>query len=312
MPRQPRRPATAATTRACCARPRQWRRRPGSARSFRRSSMRVATEQDAGWITGLFRRHPGALSPALRELLRHRDHRVRRGALLVGAFAAEDLASVIEHLADPDPMVRAAACRALGVISDPGTVSLLIERLCEGEPSERAAAVAALSDFRLRRWEASRPCLGRRFPAGPGGGARGPGPARGASFRVRIVELARHRVARYSAGRCPGRGTAAWSRSRRSSLFARWRTGSAIQVEALDLLVRRDHGKTIPTLPRCSMPTIRSVPRHPGARSACEPWRPTPSSRVSTTSAAATSAPRSCMAMTRIGGPKSPSSSRRA
>ncbi len=122
--------------------------------------LRLTTDEDAGWIVGLFRRHPGALSPALRELLRHGDHRVRQGALLVGAFAPEDLACVIEHLEDPDPLVRAAACRALGVINDPSTVPLLIRRLCEGEPSERTAAVEALGEFPAAALGGLSACLG--------------------------------------------------------------------------------------------------------------------------------------------------------
>ena len=74
--------------------------------------IRIATEESAAWAEGLFRRHPSALSPCLRELLRHSDPRVRRGALLAGSFDGEDLARVREHLEDPDGLVRAAACRA--------------------------------------------------------------------------------------------------------------------------------------------------------------------------------------------------------
>ena len=256
--------------------------------------MRLATEQDAGWITGLFRRHPGALSPALRELLRHRDHRVRRGALLVGAFAPEDLASVIEHLADPDPMVRAAACRALGVINDPGTVSLLIERLCEGEPSERAAAVAALSEFSPAALGGLSACLGLEtsqpvlLAALEVLGRRGV-----PRFESRIAELARHespairRAAVRAAAPLPG------AKSEVVLIRALADRDSAIQMEALDLLVSATPARPSRLCPRCSMPTIRSGPTSSGRSVRCEPWRPTPISRVFTTTAGATSAPRS-------------------
>ena len=93
---------------------------------------RIATDEDPAWAVGLFRRHPGALSPALRELLRHADLRVRRGALLAGRFRPEDFTLVVEHLKDPDDLVRAAACRALGVIGDPRAAPLLVQRLSGG------------------------------------------------------------------------------------------------------------------------------------------------------------------------------------
>jgi HEAT repeat protein len=211
--------------------------------------MRLATDQDAGWIVGLFRRHPGALSPALRELLRHRDHRVRQGALLVGAFAAEDLACVIEHLEDPDPMVRAAACRALGVINNPDTVSLLIERLCEGEPSERMAAVAALTEFTPAALGGLSACLGLQVSEPVLVAALEVLGRRGVPrFESRIAELARHespvirRAAVRAAAPLPG------AKSEVVLIRALADSDAAIQMEALDLLVRRDPARTITTL----------------------------------------------------------------
>jgi HEAT repeat protein len=222
----------------------------GGLRSFYPSIlMRIATDPDPGWIIGLFRRHPGALSPALRELLRHQDRRVRQGALLAGAFAPEDVACVVEHLEDPDPMVRAAACRALGVINDPSTVSLLVQRLCDGEPSERAAAVEALGEFPAAALGGLSLCLGLEVSqpvlvAGLEVLSR----RSVARFESRIAELARHesplvrRAAVRAAAQLPG------AKSEVVLIRALADRDPAIQVEALDLLVRRDHGKTIPML----------------------------------------------------------------
>jgi HEAT repeat protein len=211
--------------------------------------VRIATDDDPAWGIGLFRRHPGALSPALRELLRHDDLRVRRGALLAGAFGADDLGRVIEHLEDADGMVRAAACRALGLIGEAKTAPLLIQRLREGDPSEQAAAVEALAEFPEDALLTLESCLGPDVPE----------PVVIASLQVlsrrgvgrleaRIVELARHRspAIRKEAIRAAAQLPGAKPDVVLIRALADGHPG--IQVEALDLLVQRDHGKTIPTL----------------------------------------------------------------
>jgi HEAT repeat protein len=210
---------------------------------------RIATDEGAGWGVGLFRRHPGALTPALRELLRHDDLRVRRGALLAGAFQAEDFRRVLEHLEDADEMVRAAACRALGLIGKAEAVPLLILRLRHGGATERAAAVDALAEFSAEALGTLEPCLAPDIPEPVLAGALEVLGKRGVEqFEARIIELARHsspmirRPAIRAAAQLPG------SRTEVALIRALADRHQPIQVEALELLVKRDHGKTVPML----------------------------------------------------------------
>ncbi len=210
---------------------------------------RIAIDEDPAWAVGLFQRHPGALSPALRELLRHADLRVRRGALLAGAFAPEDFTLVVEHLKDPDDLVRAAACRALGVIGDPRAAPLLVQRLSGGEPSEQAAAIAALAEFPPEALQMLEGCLGADVPEPVVVAALGVLGRRAVPrFEQRIAELSRHpspairRGAIKAAAQLPG--------SKAEVILIRGLADrhQPNQVEALDLLVQRDQGKTVPTL----------------------------------------------------------------
>jgi HEAT repeat protein len=211
--------------------------------------IRVATEDDSAWVVGLFLRHGGALSPALRELLRHSDLRVRRGALLAGAFAPSDLPLVITHLEDRDPTVRAAACRALGIIAAPSTAPLLIRRVSDGEPAERAAAVEALAELPSAALGGLVECLGLEAPEPVMLAALEVLSRRGVPrFESRISELARHdspvirMAAVRAAGQLPG------AKAEVVLIRALADRQQSIQVEALDLLARRDHARTIPTL----------------------------------------------------------------
>jgi HEAT repeat protein len=211
--------------------------------------IRVATEDDPAWVIGLFRRHSGALSPALRELLRHPDLRVRRGALLAGAFAPSDLALVITHLDDPDVTVRAAAARALGIIAAPSTAPLLIRRLLDGGPSERAAAVGALAEFPAAALGGLGECLGFEVPEPVLLAALEVLSRRGVPrFERRIAELARHDSP--SIRKAAIRAAAQLPSAKMEVVLIRALADvqQAIQVEALDLLARRNHPKTIPTL----------------------------------------------------------------
>ena len=210
---------------------------------------RIATDDDPAWSIGLFRRHPSALSPALRDLLRHEDLRVRRGALLAGAFGPENLTRVIELLEDAEAMVRAAACRALGLIGEAKTAPLLIHRLREGDPSEQAAVVEALAEFPEETLHPLEPCLGAEVPEPVMIAALDVLSRRAvADFEPRILELARdpsptiRRAAIRAAAQLPG------AKAEVLLIRALADRNPAIQVEALDLLVKRDQGKTIPTL----------------------------------------------------------------
>jgi HEAT repeat protein len=210
---------------------------------------RIGTDADPAWIIGLFRRHPGALSPALRELLRHPDLRVRRGALLAGAFTAQDVGLLIEHLEDTDELVRAAACRALGLIGALKTAPLLIQRLCDGGPAEQAAAAQALGDFPPVVLQGLGVCLGPEVRA-PVMIAALEVMSRQAlpAFEPRLAELARHdsplirRGAIRALARVPG------TKAGVVLIRALADSHAAIRVQALDLLVKRDPSGIVPTL----------------------------------------------------------------
>jgi HEAT repeat protein len=211
--------------------------------------MRIATDDDPVWAIGLFRRHPGALSPALRELLRHQDLRVRRGALLAGAFGSEDYDQIVQHLEDSDGMVRAAACRALGLIGAAKAAPLLVRRLKEGDAPERAAAVEALSELPVPALQCLEECLGPSTSEPILAAALEVLSRRGVTqFEPRIAELVRHespgirRVAIRAAAQFPG------TKAEVILIRALADNNPLIQVEALDLLVKRDQGKTITTL----------------------------------------------------------------
>ena len=108
---------------------------------------RLASDESAGWMEGLFRRFPEALAPRLPALLDDTDPDVRRGALRAGSFDETDVTTVIHHLGDPHAPVRAAACLALGRIGLDASAPLLVERLRRGEPPEQAAAAQALGQL---------------------------------------------------------------------------------------------------------------------------------------------------------------------
>ncbi len=96
------------------------------------------------WVEALWRRHAQVPAEELGALLSHRDPRVRRGVLSAAQFEAEDLPAVLVRLNDGDELVRAAACRALGLIGDGRAASALIDRMRHAGPIERGEAAAAL------------------------------------------------------------------------------------------------------------------------------------------------------------------------
>ena len=209
----------------------------------------IIADRSAGWAEGIFRRHPAALTPALPELLRHSDSRVRRGALLAGSFGAEGLPRVLAHLDDADVLVRAAACRALGMIGEADAVLPLIQRLQHGEPPERAAAADALGGFPADLLHPLEPCLSPETAEpvltaalqvlGKQGVTR---------FEARVVELTRHRSATVRRAAIAAAAKLPGARAEVVLIRALADQEESIQVEALDLLVKRDQGRTVPTL----------------------------------------------------------------
>jgi HEAT repeat protein len=106
---------------------------------------RLASDPEAAWLEGLFRRFPGGLAERRARLLGHADADVRSGALRAARFEEAELPELFEHLEDTHAHVRAAACYAMGRLELDSTAPLLVERLRRGEPSEQAAAAQALA-----------------------------------------------------------------------------------------------------------------------------------------------------------------------
>ena len=205
------------------------------------SLARLATDPDAAWLEGLFRRFPDGLAARRGPALAHPDPDVRCGALRAAQFEEDELPALFDHLEDAYAPVRAAACYAMGRLELDTTAPLLVERLRRGEPAEQAAAVRGAG-----------PALGGGVGRS-GALPRSPRPASGRSTRAR-------RPGRPAGGCVRGRRTAAWRRTagRRCArpasgppracparaptycCFARSPTAtSPTQVEALELLVAR-------------------------------------------------------------------------
>jgi len=210
---------------------------------------RLATDESAGWMEGLFRRFPDGVTPRLPALLGHPDPDVRCGALRAGSFDEADVPAVIDHLGDPHAPVRAAACLALGRIGLDAAAPLLLERLRRGEPSEQAAAAQALAQLSEDALAELESCLQ------PGCDesvvvhalevlARRPVPG----FEARIIQLTEERspAVRLAALRAatPIPGT----RCDRVLLRALADRHQPIQREALDLLAKRGGEKAVATL----------------------------------------------------------------
>lgn len=134
----------------------------GRLRSLYPLVLRRAGEPDMGWIETQWQRHAQLGRAEIAALLVHRDPRVRRGILTAAAFEAEDLTGILARLADDEPGVRAAACRALGRLGDARAAAPLVERLREGEPEERAEAAAALGRLPIEALEGLCSCLDPR------------------------------------------------------------------------------------------------------------------------------------------------------
>jgi HEAT repeat protein len=134
----------------------------GRVRSLYPLVLRRAGEPGSEWVETQWLRHAQLGRAEIAGLLAHRDPRVRRGILTAGAFEPEDLAGILARLADDDPGVRAAACRALGRLGDGRAAPALVERIREGEAEERAEAAAALGRLPIEALEGLCSCLDPR------------------------------------------------------------------------------------------------------------------------------------------------------
>lgn len=211
--------------------------------------VRLATDESAAWMEGLFRRFPNGVTPRLPALLGHPDPDVRCGALRVGSFDEADLPAVMDHLGDSHEAVRAAACFALGRIGVDAGAPLLVERLRRGEPSEQAAAAQALAQLSEEVLGELDSCLqpdcnesvvvhalevlARR-------------PVHG--FEARIVQLTEHRSSAVRLAALRAAAPIPGIRCDVVLLRALADRHQPIQREALDLLARRGGEKSVATL----------------------------------------------------------------
>lgn len=121
--------------------------------------LRRVGDPDAPWAEPLWRRHAALAREELASLLSHPDPAVRRGILLAGGFDPADLPALLLRLNDPEPAVRAAACRALGATGDGRAAKVLVDRIRHGTPEEREEAAGALGRLPPDALDPLRPCL---------------------------------------------------------------------------------------------------------------------------------------------------------
>jgi HEAT repeat protein len=131
----------------------------GRLRSLYPLVLRRAGDPEVGWIETLWRRHARLEAAELTALLGHRDPQVRQGILMAGEFEAEDIPALLARLADGETSVRAAACRALGLVADPRAAAALIDRIRHGTREERSEAAVALGRLPVEALEELRSCL---------------------------------------------------------------------------------------------------------------------------------------------------------
>jgi HEAT repeat protein len=210
---------------------------------------RIADPAGAPWAEALLHQHPDALHDSRERWLHDEDPRVRRGALLASQFDADDLPTLLGLLGDPDASVRAAACRALGSTGAESVAPLLTERLRSGEPVEQAAAAQGLTLLPLAALHELGPCLDGGMDEGTIARALDVLATRPhALFESRILELAANpsvplrRAALRAAAQLEG------SRAEVTLIRALADRNQPVQLEALELLVRRGGERTTATL----------------------------------------------------------------
>lgn len=210
---------------------------------------RIAEPEGAPWAEALLRQHPHALKASLDHLLHDEDARVRRGALLAAAFGPDDLPTLLGLLGDPEAPVRAGACRALGTTGADAVAPLLTERLRSGEPIEQAAAVQALTHLPLASLRELEPCLA------PGASEEltiraldvlGARPHE--LFEARILELAAARSTALRRAALRAAGQLGGSKAEVMIIRALADRSQPVQLEALELLVRRGGERSVATL----------------------------------------------------------------
>jgi HEAT repeat protein len=210
---------------------------------------RVADPPGAPWAEALLHQHPDALQASREAWLRDEDPRVRRGALLAAQFDLDDMPTLLGLLGDPEAPVRAAACRALGATGAESVAPLLTERLRSGEPVEQAAAAQGLSLLPLAALHELEPCLDGGMDEGTIARALDVLAARPhALFEGRILDLAGSRSVPLRRAALRAAAQLEGSRAEVTLIRALADRNQPVQLEALELLVRRGGERTTATL----------------------------------------------------------------
>jgi len=210
---------------------------------------RLGADPSAIWIEALALRYPEGITPLLGELLQDPDPTLRCGALRAGWFTKSDLPVLLDQLADPDVAVRAAACHALGRLSEDATAPLLMERLRRGLPMEQEAAAEALSRFPATALTELESCLeSGRDPSvlahALGVLARQPV----ACLEPRVLATASHENPAIRSAALRAASVLPGTRADVALIRALADGHEPIRVEALALLSRRGGEKTVPLL----------------------------------------------------------------
>ncbi len=213
--------------------------------------LRRAADPDwAGWIQPVARRFGVPAPAAARALLDHADPEVRTGTLRVVPPATIGLERLLALTADHDPPTRLAAVEMLGQLGD-GQAAPTLARCLTVEPAgERAAAARALARL-------PEPAVAEVLAPHLAEGATEPAlvtalsvlqECRIAAYDERILKLASggaepvRRAALRATARIPGAAAEV------VLLRALADRKEAVQVEALELLVRHAGERVLPTL----------------------------------------------------------------
>jgi HEAT repeat protein len=221
----------------------------GQLRSLYPLVLRRAGEPEVAWIETQWRRYARLQPEEVTALLAHRDPRVRRGILTGGEFGSEDVPALLARLEDSDAAVRAAACRALGLVGDGRAAAALIGRIRQGTPEERVEAAAAMARLPAEAMAGLRGSLDPSADEATSVAALDAVRAAGAAaFEAEVLALVRSpsRPIRLAALRAaavlPG------TRAESALLRGLGDRDEAVQVEALELLVQRGGERTGTTL----------------------------------------------------------------
>jgi HEAT repeat protein len=221
----------------------------GRLRSLYPLVLRRAGESEVPWIETQWRQHARLEPDQLAGLLSHRDPRVRRGILVAGDFGAEHVSALLGRLEDSDLGVRAAACRALGLVGEAQAAPALIERIRDGAPAERLEAAAALGRLPVEAMS------GLRVLLAPGADEStivaaldAVRSARATIFEPEVLALVRSASVAIRLAALGAAAVLPGSRAEGALLRGLGDRDEAVQVESLELLVQRGGDRTSTTL----------------------------------------------------------------